>query len=140
MNKVILSGRVGQEPTTRTLTNGILMASVTLATTERGYTTSDGKNVPERTEWHNLVFWRKQAEIVQKYVHKGDKILVEGKVKYREYEKDNVKHRVTDIEVENMEMLTPPRQQQAQPQPTYAPQQTQVPPPPVNEGFGDIPF
>lgn len=139
MNKVILSGRVGQEPTTRTLTNGILMASVMLATTERGYTTSDGKNVPERTEWHNLVFWRKQAEIVQKYVHKGDKILVEGKVKYREYEKDNVKHRVTDIEVDNMEMLTPPRQQQAQTT-AYARPDAPTPPPSNDGGYTDIPF
>lgn len=132
MNKVYLSGRVGNDPIIRTLTNGAIVASVTLATTERGYTTSDGKNVPERTEWHNLVFWRKQAEVVQKYVHKGDKLLVEGKVRYREYEKDNMKHKVTDIEVENMEMLTPPRQQQPQPQPSYAP--------PSNEGYSDIPF
>jgi single-strand DNA-binding protein len=139
MNKVILLGRVGQEPTTRTLTNGILMASVTLATTERGYTTSDGKNVPERTEWHNLVFWRKQAEIVQKYVHKGDKILVEGKVKYREYEKDNVKHRVTDIEVDNMEMLTPPRQQQVQTT-AYSRPDAPTPPPSNDGGYTDIPF
>lgn len=136
MNRVILSGRVGNDPIIRTLTNGAIVASVTLATTERGYTTSDGKNVPERTEWHNLVFWRKQAEIVQKYVHKGDKLLVEGKVRYREYEKDNMKHKVTDIEVENMEMLTPPRQQQPQPQPSYAPPT----PPPANEGYDGIPF
>lgn len=136
MNRVILSGRVGNDPIIRTLTNGTIVASVTLATSERGYTTSDGKNVPERTEWHNLIFWRKQAEVVQKYVHKGDKLLVEGKVRYREYEKDNMKHKVTDIEVENMEMLTPPRQQQPQPQPSYAPPT----PPPSNEGYGDIPF
>lgn len=136
MNKVYLLGRVGNDPIIRTLTNGAIVASVTLATTERGYTTSDGKNVPERTEWHNLVFWRKQAEVVQRYVHKGDKLLVEGKVRYREYEKDNMRHKVTDIEVENMEMLTPPRQQQPQPQPSYAPPT----PPPSNDGYSDIPF
>ena len=56
------------------------MAQVRLATTERGYTLQNGTEVPERTEWHNVIFWRKLGETVEKYVHKGDLIYVEGKI------------------------------------------------------------
>jgi single-strand DNA-binding protein len=63
--------------------------------------------VPERTEWHNLVFWRGLAETVEKYVHKGDKLYVEGSIRNRSYDDQNgVKRYVTEIFVDSMEMLS----------------------------------
>ena len=62
LNKVMLIGNVGQEPTVRYLDSGVCVASVRLATTDRGYTMRDGTQVPERAEWHSLIFWDKLAE------------------------------------------------------------------------------
>ena len=83
------------------------MASLTLATTERGYRLQNGTDVPERTEWHNIVLWRGLAETVEKYVHKGDKLFVEGKIRSRSYDDQNgVKRYITEIFADNMEMLS----------------------------------
>lgn len=79
VNKVILIGNVGRDPEVRYLDSGIAVASLPLATTDRAYTLANGTQVPERTEWHNLVLWRGLAETAEKYVHKGDKLYVEGK-------------------------------------------------------------
>ena len=81
----MLIGNVGQEPVVRYLDSGVCVATFSLATTERGYTLQNGTQVPERTEWHNIVVWRKQAEFVEKYVHKGDKLYVEGKIQSRSF-------------------------------------------------------
>lgn len=108
VNKVILIGNVGKDPEVRYLDTGIAVASFPLATTERAYTLSNGTQVPERTEWHNLVLWRGLAETAEKYVHKGDKLYVEGKIRTRSYDDQNgIKRYVTEIFVDNMEMLTP---------------------------------
>ena len=117
----------------RYLDTGVCVASVRLATTERGYTLQNGTQVPDRTEWHSLIFWRKQAETVEKYVHKGDKLYVEGKIQSRTYDdRQGVRHQIVEIMVDNMEMLTPRSQsttsQTATPQPV-APQPTQPTPP-----------
>jgi single-strand DNA-binding protein len=126
MNKAILIGNVGQEPTVKHLENNTV-ATFSLATTERGYTMQNGTQVPERTEWHNIVVWRKQAEVVEKYVHKGDKLYVEGKIQSRSYDdKQGVKRYVTEIMAENIELLSPKPQQTA-PQPAPA-QPQQMPP------------
>ncbi|MBO5025913.1 MAG: single-stranded DNA-binding protein [Bacteroidaceae bacterium] len=135
LNKVMLIGNVGQEPVVRYLDQGVCVATTSLATTERGYTLQNGTQVPERTEWHNLVFWRKQAEIVEKYVHKGDKLYVEGKIQSRTWnDKQGVRHQIVEIMVENMEMLSVKSSQNNQPgnapqtiKPTNSsPQSTQV--------------
>jgi single-strand DNA-binding protein len=64
--------------------------------------------VPDRTEWHSLVAWRGLADTIEKYVKKGDKLYVEGELRYREYEsKDGIKRRVAEIYLDKMEMLTP---------------------------------
>jgi len=108
LNKVMLIGNVGQEPTVRYLDTGVCVASVRLATTDRGYTMRDGTQVPERAEWHSLIFWDKLAETVEKYVHKGDKLFVEGKIQTRSYvDKQGITRQVIEIMVNNMEMLTP---------------------------------
>lgn len=108
LNKVMLIGNVGKDPDVRYLDTGVAVATVVLATTERGYRLQNGTEVPERTEWHNIIFWRGMAETVEKYVHKGDKLFVEGKIRTRSYDDQNgVKRYVTEIFADNMEMLTP---------------------------------
>jgi len=104
----MLIGNVGQDPTVKYLEGGVCVASVRLATTERGYTLQNGTQVPERTQWHNVIFWRKLGETVEKYVHKGDKLYVEGKIQSRDYtDKLGKEHKTYDIVADNMEMLTP---------------------------------
>ena len=76
MNKVMLIGHVGADPQVKYLDQGVCVAQVRLATTERGYTLQNGTQGPECTEWHTCIFWRKQAEVVEKYVHKGDRLYV----------------------------------------------------------------
>ena len=108
MNKVMLIGNVGQDPQVKYLDQGVCVAQVRIATTERGYTMQNGTQVPERTEWHNCIFWRKQAETVDKYVHKGDKLKAEGKIQSRDWtDRQGISRRSVDIIVENMEMLSP---------------------------------
>ncbi len=108
MNKVMLIGNVGKEPDVRYVDQGVCVASVTLATTERGYKLQNGTEVPDRTEWHNIVLWRGLAETVEKYVKKGDKLYIEGKIHSRSYDDRNgVKRYVTEIWADAMEMLTP---------------------------------
>ena len=78
------------------------------STTEKGYTLQNGTQIPDRTEWHNLIFRGRLGEIVEKYVHKGDKLYVEGKIRTRSYDdQGGIKRYVTEIFVDNMEMLTP---------------------------------
>jgi len=113
MNKVMLIGNVGKDPVVKYLETGVCVASVVLATTERGYTQQNGTQVPDRTEWHNLIFWRKQAELVERYVHKGDKLYVEGKLQKRSWDdKQGIHHEIVEIMVENMEFLSPKQQTQ----------------------------
>lgn len=108
MNKVLLIGNVGKDPDVRYYDADQAVAQVTLATTEKGYTLPNGTQVPDHTDWHNLVFYRQLAKIVERYVHKGDKLYVEGRVRYRFYDDKQGKRRyVTEIYVDNMEMLTP---------------------------------
>ena len=135
VNKVILIGNVGKDPDVRYLDNHVCVANLTLATTERGYTAQNGTQVPDRTEWHNLVFWRGLAETVEKYVHKGDKLFVEGSIRNRSYDDQNgVKRYVTEIFVDTMEMLSS-RQPRPDGQQPAAPASAQ-PEPESN----DIPF
>lgn len=108
MNKVMLIGNVGKDPDVHYYDADQAVAQVSLATTEKGYVLANGTQVPDHTDWHNLVFYRSLAKIVEKYVHKGDKLYVEGKIRYRYYDDKQGKRRfVTEIYVDNMEMLTP---------------------------------
>lgn len=107
VNKVILIGNVGREPNVRYIDRDVAVASVSLATSDRAYTLPNGTQVPERTEWHNLVFWRGLAQTVEKYVHKGDKLYIEGSIHSRSYDDQNgVRRTVVEIWVDNMEMLS----------------------------------
>ena len=117
VNKVILIGNVGKEPEVRHLDSGVTVASFPLATTERGYTLQNGTQVPERTDWHNIILWRGLATTAEKYVHKGDKLYIEGKIRPRSYDDQNGQRRYTvEIYADAMEMLTPRSNAGAAPQ------------------------
>lgn len=144
LNKVQLIGNVGKDPEVRYLDSGVVVATFTLATTDRGYTLANGTQVPERTEWHNIVLWRGLAETAEKYVRKGDKLYIEGKIRSRSYDdQKGVKRYIVEIFGDNMEMLTPRATRQGeqppvpQPQPEVSPRQ-QAPVQP--QASDDLPF
>ena len=123
MNKVMLIGNVGKEPEVKYIDKGLCVANLWLATTERGYKTAAGGEVPDRTTWHYIVFWGKLAEIVEQCVHTGDKLYVEGKLLTRSYDDQaGVKRYVTEIFVDVMEMLTPKSQNGSNDKAAPAPQ------------------
>ncbi len=108
LNKVMLIGNVGKDPDVRYIDNGVATATLSLATTTPGYSLPNGTTVPERTEWHRVLLWRKLAEIVERYVHKGDKLYIEGELRTRSYTDKQGKTRyVTEVWANNMEMLSP---------------------------------
>lgn len=106
VNKVILVGRLGKEPEVRNLDNGATVANFSMATSEtyKDKTTGEKKEI---TEWHNIVLWRGLAEIAQRYLHKGDMVYIEGKIRTRSWEKDGVTRYTTEIIGDNMTMLSP---------------------------------
>jgi len=105
VNKVILVGNVGRDPEVRYLERNVAVANFTLATTERGYTMQNGTQVPERTEWHNIVAWRGLAELAGKYIRKGRQLYIEGKIQSRSWEKDGIKRYTTEIYAESIQLL-----------------------------------
>jgi len=106
VNKVLLIGNVGRDPEVRYVNNDTRVANFTLATTDRGFTTRAGAVVPEKTEWHNIVLWRGLAEVAEKYIRKGSKVFIEGKITSRSYEdKTGIKRYITEILAENLELL-----------------------------------
>lgn len=108
MNKVMLIGNVGKDPEVRYYDRDQAVAQFPLATTERGYVLQNGTKVPDKTLWHNVVLWRGLAKIAEKYVHKGDKLYIEGRLNYRSYDDQKGQRRfVAEIYGENMEMLSP---------------------------------
>lgn len=105
VNKVILVGNVGKDPEIRYLEKDVAVANFTLATTERAITLQNGTQVPERTEWHNIVAWRGLATVAEKYIKKGTQIYVDGKIQTRSYEKDGIKRYFTEIYAETIQLL-----------------------------------
>lgn len=105
VNKVILVGNLGKDPEVRNLENGVTVASFSIATTEsyKDKTTGEKKDI---TEWHNIVLWRGLADIAAKYLHKGDMIYIEGKLRTRSWEKEGVTRYTTEIVGDNMTMLS----------------------------------
>ncbi len=104
VNKAILIGRLGKDPETRYMTNGEAVTNVSLATSEN-YKDKSGEK-QERTEWHNLVFYRRLAEIAGEYLKKGSLIYVEGRIQSRKWQDKEGKDRyTTEIVVNEMKML-----------------------------------
>jgi len=106
LNKVMLIGKLGQDPEKRVTPGGHSVVSVSLATTE--YFKDQGGNKQEKTEWHRIAFWNRLAEIVEQYCRKGSEIYVEGSLQTNEWQdKDGNKRWSTQIVARQMQMLGP---------------------------------
>lgn len=134
VNKVTLLGHTGKAPDFKEFDNGSCVATFSLATTKRGFTTKDGRQIPERTEWHNIVLQNGLAKVANQYVKKGDKLYIEGELKTRSYDDaQGVKRYITEIVATDMEMLTPKETGAG----TQAPP---VPDAPAPDETDDLPF
>ena len=138
----MLIGNVGKEPVVHYYDADQAVVQVSFATTEKGYTLANGMQVPDHTDWHNLVFFRGLAKVVEKYVHKGDRLYVEGRIRYRLYDdKQGKRHNITEIYVDNMEMLTSRSGASAPTSaPTSAPASSSTPSPAETTENKDLPF
>lgn len=118
LNKVILIGNLGKDPEVRHFEGGGMLVKFPIATTER-YKNREGNTV-ESTEWHNVIVGRRGlAEVCEKYLHKGDKVYIEGKIKTRSWQdQDGQTRYATEIQTDNMTMLTPRGEGGERPSPT----------------------
>jgi single-strand DNA-binding protein len=108
LNQVLLIGNIGQDPEVRITASGTRVANFSLATSRQW--NKDGEK-QEKTEWHRCTAWEKLAEIVEKYVRKGDKLFVDGRIEYGQYEdKEGVTRYTTTIVAQNVIMLGEPKQ------------------------------
>lgn len=146
VNKVILIGNLGKDPEVRHLENGTVVASFPLATSEV-YTDRSTGEKKELTDWHNIVVWRGLAEVVEKYVRKGTKLYVEGKLKNRSWQdKEGNTRYTTEVVADEITMLS--RSDQAAPStgtsPNYSSTGTPETPSRIddllNEDESDLPF
>ncbi len=103
LNKVQLIGNLGKDPELKYTSAGVAVATFSIATSD-SWKDQEG-NQQERTEWHNIVAWRKLAEICGEWLKKGKRIYIEGKLQTRSYEKDGVKKYITEIVADQMIML-----------------------------------
>lgn len=105
INKVILVGNVGIDPEVRTTESGTKVARVRLATTERVFD-RQANEAKEYTEWHTVVLWRGLADVVDRFVHKGSQLYIEGSLRTREWtDRDNQKRYSTEIVANEMKLL-----------------------------------
>jgi len=134
VNKVILIGNLGKDPELRYAPSGSAVTSFSLATSEQ-WKDQEG-NPQERTSWHNVVVWGKLAEIAAEYLKKGNKVYVEGRLQYRDYEgKDGNKRYVAEVVLNDLVMLGGPRQQGGEKE-----EGAPAAPPSVSEEKDDLPF
>lgn len=144
LNKVILIGRLGQEPTIRFMPNGEAVCNFSVATSE-AWNDRNGQRV-ERTEWHNITMYRRLAEIAGQYLKKGSQVYLEGKIQSRKYQgKDGIERTAYDIIANEMKMLSggsDSGQQSTQHTPPEHPrrQAPATPAAPVEDINDDIPF
>ena len=103
VNKVILVGHVGNDPEIKHLDKDVSVAKFSLATSE--YSTSPTGEKTSTTEWHKIIAWRTTAEVVEKYVKKGSQIYLEGKIRSRSYDINGIKHYITEIFANRIEIL-----------------------------------
>lgn len=144
INKVILVGNVGLDPEIRTLESGVKYARIRLATTERIYDRQSNET-KDHTEWHTILLWRGLAEVVDKYVHKGSQLYIEGRLRTREWiDKENIRRYTTEIIADEMKLLG--RRTESQDTPVSAEQQVASPTPVAKpvvvaaEDPDDLPF
>ncbi len=137
VNKVILIGNLGKDPEVRRLENGTVVASFSIATSET-YTDKKTGEKRDNTDWHNIVVWRGLAEVTEKFIKKGMKIYVEGKLRTRSWQdKENVTRYTTEVVADELNILTWLDNNSNQEQkPTYSNEATPIPPVQV-EGLMD---
>ena len=105
INKVILVGNLGQDPDVKYMPSGEAVCNVSVATTRSWSDKASGDKV-EKTEWHRVVFFRRLAEIVGEYLHKGSQVYVEGRLQTRKWQdKNGTDHYSTEIVANDMQML-----------------------------------
>lgn len=145
VNKVILIGNLGRDPEVRRLENGGVVASFPIATSET-YTDRTTGERRDNTDWHNIVVWRGLAEVVEKYVRKGQKVYVEGKLKTRSWtdQTGNTRY-TTEVVADELTILTPRGEQERAPQADTPPYPTEQPanPTPMDLNIDpndDLPF
>lgn len=108
INKVILLGNAGRDADFKEFDNGGCVATVSVATTKKGYKTKDGREIAERTEWHNVVLVNGLAKVAKDYIKKGDKIYIEGELRSRKYnDKEGIERTIVEIIATNLELLSP---------------------------------
>lgn len=107
VNKIILVGHMGRDPEVRETQNGTRVANVSLAT---NYRVGSGPDMEERTQWHRLVLWNRLAQLAEDYVHKGDRVYVEGRLEYDSYERDGVTIPTAEVNVRELVLLSPRRE------------------------------
>lgn len=119
MNLALLRGFVGCDPRIKNFDNGGKISEFTLATTERGFTTKDGREIPDETTWHHIVVRNKGlAGLCEQYVKKGTPLLIQGKIKERKYtDSQGVEKTITEIHVDELELLGQKREQAPAPAP-----------------------
>lgn len=162
LNKVMLIGRLGRDPEVRYMPNGDAVCNFSVATSETWNDRNSGQR-QERTEWHNITMYRRQAEIAGQYLKKGSQVYLEGRIQSRKYtDKQGAERTAYDIVCDVMRMLdsknssgstayddgyapTVPQQPAYQNEPPSAPQQRRATPPvapaaPVDDIDDDIPF
>ncbi len=141
VNKVILIGNLGKDPEVRRLENGAVVASFSIATSETYIEKATGEK-RETTDWHNIVVWRGLAEVVEKYVKKGMKVYIEGKLRTRSWQdKDNNTRYTTEVQADEMTILTwldNENRQNSEPKQVYSSQGTPPPPSPVQDLLDDV--
>ena len=103
VNKAILVGNLGKDPELKYTPSSVAVCTFSLATTEK-WTDKDG-NRQEKTDWHNIKIWRKQAEIAAEYLKKGSSVYIEGKIETRSWEQDGQKRYMTEIIADRFQML-----------------------------------
>lgn len=141
VNKVILIGNLGADPEVRHLQNDVSVANFRIATSE----TFKDKNTGERreqTEWHSIVAWRGLATIAEKYLKKGSKVYVEGKLRTRKWEKDGIERYTTEIMADEMTLLDRRENAGGEPQPAQRPATATSTAPAGSSGedLDDLPF
>lgn len=130
VNKQIIIGNLGKDPDVKTYQDGSKSCRFTVAVTEKGYVMQNGTQVPEHTEWFNILCRDKKAEVAAQFLHKGDRVYIEGKTFTGEYQdQQGVAKRYTEVRCEVLEMLTPKAQAQQPPVQQYAPPAQQYAPP-----------
>ena len=144
VNKVILIGNLGKDPEVRHLENGAIVANFPIATSETYTDRNTGQRI-ENTDWHDIVVWRGLAEVVEKYVKKGAKVYVEGKLKKRSWQdKEGNTRYTTEVVADELTILSRPENRPENTQAPYS--STGTPEAPsrvddiINKDKDDLPF